>query len=162
VSLGRGESEDDAQIFAQPWWVRGLNVVAAAAGGALLAAGAVTLLSPSLMSMGIAAVLLASSMWVGVRAMQSHVALAEDRLHYRGVVRSHTVTRSRILALSEPGPRFSTILIDVPMLVWRDDLDTIRQMNLWCLPVSADALVGVGQTFSARDELRLALGNLHP
>jgi hypothetical protein len=137
-----------------------MNVPAALLLGFLAAAGLNIWLPPSPALDVATGVILVISLFIGVRAMLSHVEVTDEVVRYQGVFRSHSLPRSRVVTLSEPGPRLRTLLIDVPDLAWRS-AHGIKTLGLWCLPLGSGANFGVSATYRARDDLRVALGKPH-
>jgi hypothetical protein len=130
--------------------------VAAGAVG-LVAAGVLSVVVPSPIGIVLVVVILVLALWIGVRLLLSQVTLTSDGLHYRGVFRSHSVPRERVVGLSEPGARAATAFADVPVLVWRDSHDDLERTTLWCLPLGMSASARAKVSESPRDAFRSAL-----
>ena len=156
VHKGRGGAHK-ARVFAQPWWLRGMNVVASAAIGLLAVSGVLSGKSPSaaaVAGVGVAAVV---AMWLGIRAMLSQVTVTSETVRYRGMLRSHEFALSQIVGLRRSRAWHAALAGDVPCLVWRAVDGTSRETTLWCFPVPRYDAVGVTSTEVAVEDLRHAL-----
>ena len=151
---------EDRQVFAQPWWLRCMNVVAALCPPLLLLALLAPGRSPALVTV-VGFLLLGSGLVIGVRAALSHVVLTSSALDYRGTFRSHTVPVTALLALDDGdvGPLAVLTNRNGPALYWRDGAGSTQRTTLACLPSAQRGTIGVDMTQSITDDLRTTLGH---
>ena len=126
---------EDPQVFAQPWWLRCINVLAALCPPLLLLSLLAPGRSPALVTvMGV--LFLGSGLLIGIRAALSHVVLTSSALDYRGTFRSHRVPVAALLALDDGdvGPLAVFTNRNGPALYWRDGAGSARRTTLACLP----------------------------
>ena len=152
-------ADDGPAVFAQPWWLRGMNIVAALA-VALIPAAAVmnsSLTRPPAVTLSL--LLAAAGLWIGVRAALSCVTLSPVALRYRGIFKSWTVPTSSVLALTDGGTGVWSLLTNRngPSLSWRASGDEVRSITLACLPTAKRYAIGSGATQVLTEDLRLAL-----
>jgi hypothetical protein len=157
VSSERERDRDDARIFAQPRYLRAMNVVASLVIAFLVLGFALDRPDPSPLLVGTAWFVGLLVVVVGIRAMASHVSLREDTIRYRGVVRSRTIPIDQVLALVRSRSWIALLAGYVPCLISKDEDGSVTQTNLWCFVLSRQAMIGVDATESVAEDLRVAL-----
>jgi hypothetical protein len=149
----------DPEVFAQAWWLRGMNVVAAFALALLCVAGLMSSVRATTLAVVLSLVITAAGLWIGIRAALSCVTLSPVALHYRGIFRSWAIPTAGVLALVEGGVGPLAVLTNRngPSLSWRDEDGGIRRITLACLPSARQSAIGSDATQEISNDLRLAL-----
>ena len=151
-------TSDDRQVFAQPWWLRSMNVVAALVPPLLILSLFAPGRSPTLVTVT-GVLLVGAGLWIGFRAALSHVDLTSSALNYHGTFRSHTVPITGLLGLDDGdvGPLAVFTNRNGPALLWRDEGGSTRRTTLACLPSVRRGAIGEDLTQSVTDDLRTTL-----
>ncbi|MFB4301719.1 hypothetical protein [Actinomadura sp. NTSP31] len=150
-------AQNEPDVFAQPWYLRAMNLVAASVGAMLVLGVALDRPSPGPVLIALAGAGAAACMLFGVRAMLAQVVVTFDSVRYRGIVGTRTIPLSQLLGFQRDRSRFALLAGDVPSLLWRREDGTVETTTLWCFVISRQARIGRGSTDKARDALRLAL-----
>jgi hypothetical protein len=148
---------DNPRIFAQPMYLRAMNVVASLVIAFFVVGFALDRPDPSPLLVGTGWVVALLAVVGGIRAMASHVSLSEDTIRYRGVLRSRTLPVDQLLGLVRSRSLLARLAGYVPSLISRDKDGAVVTTNLWCFLVGRQALVGAEATEGVSEDLRLAL-----
>lgn len=144
-------------MFAPPWYLRALNVVAALCIDFFVLASGFdrSNKSPLLaVTSGLIALLVLLG---GVRTMTSQVTLSDDVIRYRGILRSRTIPVDQVTGMSRATSGLALLAGYVPSLRSKREDGTTITTNLWCFMVSRRAVFGGEATKSASEKLRRAL-----
>ena len=147
----------EGRVFAQPWWLRGMNIVAAAVLAGLAIAVIMSGPMPSLVAAPIAGTLACACMLFGVGAMRSQVTVTSESVHYRGSVRSHDIALSQLVDFRSSSSWTARLAGQVPCIVWRGADGSTQETVLWCLPLTRGAEFGIGSTEEITENLRVTL-----
>lgn len=153
--MSPAHSEPD--VFAQPWYLRAMNVIAASVPAASVLGFALDRPSPSPTLIALAAAWAAAWTSFGVRGMLAQVVVTSDSMRYRGIVGTRTIPLSQVLGFQRDRSWLALLAGDVPSLLWRREDGTVARTTLWCFAIPRQARIGRGSTYEVRDALRLAL-----
>ncbi|MBW8487724.1 hypothetical protein [Actinomadura parmotrematis] len=134
------------RVFAQPPYVRVANVLATGAAAFFILGPVLDRPSPGPIPVALAGIAAAAFMLIGLRAMLAQVAVTTTSLHYRGILRSHTVPLSRITGFTSDPSGFAVMTGEVPSVLYERDDGTIARITFWNMPVSWRARFGNGAT----------------
>ncbi|MFA1549605.1 PH domain-containing protein [Actinomadura chokoriensis] len=110
-------AQNEPNVFAQPWYLRAMNLVAASVGATFVLGVALNLPSPSPMLMALAGAGVAACMFFGVRGMLSQVVVTSDSVRYRGIVGTRTIPLSQVLGFQRDRSWLALLAGDVPSLL---------------------------------------------
>jgi hypothetical protein len=150
-------TQNEPDVFAQPWYLRAMNVVAASVAAIPVLGAALDRPSPSPVLIALAGAWAAAWMLFGVRGMLAQVVVTSDSVRYRGIVGTRTIPLSQVVGFQRDRSWLALLVGDVPSLLWRREDGTVATTTLWYLVISRQARIGRGATYKARDALRLAL-----
>jgi hypothetical protein len=156
-STGMSPAQNEPDVFAQPWYLRAMNLIAASVGAIFVLGVALDRPSPSPALIALTGAGAAACMLFGVRAMLAQVVVTSDSVRYRGIVGTRTIPLSQVLGFQRDPSWLALLAGDVPSLLWRREDGTVATTILWCFVISRRARVGRGSTYEVRDALRLAL-----
>ena len=150
-------AQNEPDVFAPPWFLRAMNVVAASVAAIPVLGAALDRPSPSPVLVALAGVWAAAWMLFGVRGMLAQVVVTSDSVRYRGFVGTRTVALSQVVGFERDRSWIALLAGDVPCLLWRREDGTVATTTLWYLVLSRQARFGRGANYEVRDALRLAL-----
>ncbi|MDL4812671.1 PH domain-containing protein [Actinomadura opuntiae] len=148
---------NEPAVFAQRWYLRAMNIIAASVGATFFLGIALDRPSPRPVLIALAGVAAAACMLFGVRGMLSQVVVTSDSVRYRGIVGTRTIPLSQLLGFQRDRSWLALLAGDVPSLLWRHEDGTVATTTLWCFVISRQARIGRGSTYEVREALRLAL-----